>query len=72
MADVVDTIFIVIQLGFSIAALLWYPFEIGYRFYHSRRSGIGYWDIDTPMWHKIVFWPIILGLFLIFSWKLFF
>ncbi len=72
MSGIVQTIILIIQLGLSISALLWYPFEIAYRFYHSKRLGIGYWDIDTPLWHKIVIWPIIFGLFIIFTWKTFF
>ena len=72
MTDTLEMIRIILQLVFGIAALLWYPFEIVYRIYHSRRLGVGYWDVDTPLWHKIVFFPIILILFLLFTWALFF
>jgi hypothetical protein len=67
-----ERIRIILQLVFGIMALLWYPFEIVYRSYHSKKQGVGYWDIDTPLWHKIVFFPIILVLFLLFTWALFF
>jgi hypothetical protein len=72
MSDTVETIRIILQLVFGIAAVLWFPIGAVYRSYHSRRLGVGFWNIDTPLWHKIVFWPIILGLFLLFTWALFF
>jgi hypothetical protein len=72
MTGTLETIVIYMQLVLGIAALLWYPYEIGYRFYYKRRLGIGYWEVDTPVWHKIIFWPIIIGLFLIFTWRTFF
>jgi hypothetical protein len=70
MTDVLFIIRVTLQLSLGIAAILWYPYEIGYRFYFSRMQGIGYWDVETPLWHKIVIWPIILGLFMIFTWDL--
>jgi len=72
MPGTVEMIRIVLQLGFGIAAILWYPYEIVYRFYHSRKDKIGFWEVDTPLWHKIAIWPIILGMFILFSWTLFF
>ena len=72
MAGTLETLIVILQLILGILAILWYPFEIAYRFYHKKRLGIGYWDVDTPLWHKIIFWPIIIGLFLIFTWQLFF
>jgi hypothetical protein len=72
MTDTAEMIRIILQLVFGIAALLWYPFEIVYRKYHSSRLHVGFWDIETPLWHKIAFWPIILVLFLLFTWALFF
>ncbi len=59
-----------VQLLFGIAAFLWYPVEIGYRVYYSRKLGVGFWDVETPLWHKIIIWPIVLGLFLMFTWAL--
>jgi len=41
MAGTVMTIRIILQLAFGIAAILWYPYEIGYRFHRSRRDRIG-------------------------------
>ena len=72
MSDVVETIILSIQLLFGIAALIWFPIGLIYRSYHSRKRGVDFWEIDTPLWHKIVIWPVIIGLFLIFTWRTFF
>jgi len=71
MTDIVETVRLYLQLIFAILALLWFPVEIAYRLYHSRRLKVGYWDVDPPLWHRIAFWPIVLGLFLLFTWGMF-
>jgi hypothetical protein len=62
----------ILQLVFGIAALLWYPLGIAIRSYRSKNKGVGYWDVDTPLWHKIVIWPVIFVLFILFTWATFF
>ena len=72
MADTAEMVRVILQLVFGIAALLWYPLGMVIRSYQSRRQNIGYWDVDPPLWYKILIWPIIFALFLLFTWALFF
>ena len=68
MVSTLETVRLVVQLFISISAVLWFPYGVVYRIYHSRKMGVGYWEIETPTWHQVIFWPILLGLVAIGIW----
>lgn len=72
MSETAEMVRAILQLIFGIAAILWYPVGIVFRKIEASRLRIGFWEADTPLWHKIAFWPIIIVLFLLFTWAMFF
>ena len=53
----------------GISAIVWFLWGMYYRMRWSNRLGVGLLDVETPSWHQILFWPILLLLIIGNLWN---
>ncbi len=70
MATTLQTIRGILMITVGISAIVWFLFELGYRVAKRKEEG-GFLYVETPGWHKILFWPITLLIIGLGLWAFF-
>ena len=61
MATTLQSIRAILMIFVGVSAIVWFIYELIYRIRKRKEEG-GFLYVETPGWHKVLFWPIALSL----------